>query len=94
MNIFNYKLGELIINNKKISLTRTQSKILFVLLNNELNTYEEIYSYIYKTDVTEKLNRQMRQSIRTQISGMRKKGLKITAKYNFGFKLMDKLYIQ
>lgn len=94
MNIFNYKLGELIINNKKISLTKTQSKILFVLLNNELNTYEEIYSYIYKTDVTEKLNRQMRQSIRTQISGIRKKGLKITAKYNFGFKLRDKLYIQ
>ena len=94
MNIFNYKLGELIINGKKYQLTKIQSKILFILSNNKLNTYEEIYNYIYQTNITDRLNRQKTRSINTHICRLRKKGLKITTKYNYGFKLIDKLCIE
>lgn len=92
MNYFNYKNGELIINNKKHQLTKTQTELLMLLLNNKLNTYEDIYNYLYKTNIT-KLEIQLRKSINTNIYRLRKKGLKIITRREFGFILKDKIYI-
>ena len=94
MNILNYKTGELIIDRKKIQLTKMESKIIFVLINNRLITYEEIYNYMYSTDVKGTLERQMTQCINTHICRLRKKGLKIMTKYNFGVRLIDKICLQ
>lgn len=94
MNIFYYKTGELIINSKKYQLTKSQSQILFVLINNKLNTYEEIYNYLYKTDVAETLDRQMTRSINVHICRLRKYGLNIQTKYNYGMRLLDKVCLQ
>lgn len=95
MNIFYYKTGELIVNSKKYQLTKMQSKILFVLINNKLNTYEEIYSYIYNLDAeeVERLDRQITRAINTHICRLRKTGLKIQTTYNYGMRLLDKICI-
>lgn len=94
MNIFYYKTGELIIDCKKYELSPYETKILFVLMNNRINTYEEIYNYLYDTDVKGKIDRNLIRCITAHICRMRKKGLHIQVKYDFGMRLLDKICLQ
>ena len=47
MNYLDIKTGELFINKKKYELTKMECKILTSLLNNEMQTYTQIYNFIY-----------------------------------------------
>lgn len=94
MNIFYYKTGELIMEGKKYELTSTENKILFILINNKINTYEEIYKQLYGVEVIGKLDRQLTRNITTHICRLRKKGLNIQVKYDFGMRLLDNICLQ
>lgn len=91
MNKFDYKTGQLFINNKNYELTKQESEILNLLLDNKLKTYIDIYNKVYKTNI-EIIERKYSQSINTHISRMRKKGLNIVCKYNYGMRLLDDVH--
>lgn len=92
MNYFEYKTGKLIINNTECELTKIESEILRLLVGNKLRTYTEIYNRIYKVNVLE-IDKENKKSIITHICRMRKKGLNISTKYNYGMKLLDKIVL-
>lgn len=91
MNKFDYKTGKLFINNKSYELTKQESEILNLLLDNKLKTYIEIYNRVYKTNI-KTIERKYSQSINAHISRMRKKGLNIISKYNYGMRLLDDVH--
>jgi DNA-binding response OmpR family regulator len=91
MNSLNYKTGTLIIDNKKIELTKMETIILSTLSDNKIKTYVEIYNAMYNVNEKE-IDESIRRIIHVHKSKLIKKtGLKIKSKHSFGIRLEDKV---
>lgn len=93
MNYLNYKTGTLIVNNTEIELSKIETKILVVLSDNKLKTYEDIYNSMYNVDIKES-DQSMRNSIKVHSHKIRKKtNFTIQTKSGVGLRLLNQLCV-
>lgn len=94
MITFEIKNGWIIKYNQKINLTKLETRLLSVLVNNKVNSVKEIWEYVYEYNFYSKRRFKDAKSIRALISRFKNKtGLQIKTLRGRGYKLIAEIQI-